>query len=151
MSDFIDQVAQVISDAHDALPDCPDCPWNDPDATPDDAFDGENWDWNHHADAVLNMPEMQAIKRLLRVQAEAASLATRDTWNDSPADVLDCQGIPKSVIAWVLDSEIRQQACPTCDGDGWVAVPAHHCDGGWCNEQCGQPIQAACPACRTTR
>jgi len=54
---------------------------------------------------ILEIPQMQSIKRLLKVQAEIASELTQGTWNHSAAEVLDSQGIQRSVIDWVLAGE----------------------------------------------
>ena len=59
-------------------------------------------DYSHIGPLILNMAQMKMIKRLLRVQAEIASERTQGTWNHSPAEVLDSQGLQRSVIDWVL-------------------------------------------------
>jgi hypothetical protein len=54
------------------------------------------------ADAVLAMPEMQAIRKALRVDADLHSIVADMT----PAEWLrKIVRLPQSVIAWVLDGE----------------------------------------------
>jgi hypothetical protein len=54
------------------------------------------------ADAVLDMPEMQAIRKALRVDADLHSIVADMT----PAEWLrKIVRLPQSVIAWVLDGE----------------------------------------------
>jgi hypothetical protein len=52
----------------------------------------------HDADAILAMPEMQAIKAHLRKDAQQVA---EDDWKRQPGDVLADWGLPESVIEWV--------------------------------------------------
>jgi len=56
------------------------------------------------------------------------------------------------IAADQIDAQLAAKVpelCQTCEGDGWVAEPAHHCHGGSCTNQCGEPIQADCDDCPT--
>lgn len=52
------------------------------------------------ADAVLT--DLEPVRELLLAQAISASAATRGNWNDSPAEVLEAQGLSPDIIDWVL-------------------------------------------------
>ncbi len=101
---FIDQVAQAIKDAHDSLETCPNCAWN----MNGEPFDPTDWDWNHHADAVLATPGMQALKQALR----AIAMYQRGT--QTGGEYLRTRwGLPEYLIDWVdpdADPRARRNA-----------------------------------------
>lgn len=43
-----------------------------------------------------------------------------------------------------------KRTCPECQGDGWIIVPAHGCDGNerLCASICPVPEQEQCEFCR---
>ena len=55
------------------------------------------------SDAVLDTPEMQAIRKALWNLAAMHALEASDT--DTTADVVARLNLPESVIAWVLDGD----------------------------------------------
>jgi len=79
-------VAEALQAAHDNLGSCPDECWDG---------DADSWDWNHHADAILATPEMQAIRCALADYLSAYE-------DVSPIDTAELFGLPVSVVEWVF-------------------------------------------------
>jgi hypothetical protein len=94
-------------------------------ATVDRADPGHS-EYGVDTDAIVDavLAELGPIRELLFDQAVAASAATAGTWNDSPTDVLEAQGLPDDVIQWVLLVPATRAAAATAaaaapaSGDG---------------------------------
>lgn len=53
-------------------------------------------------DAILDMPEMEAIRNVIW------QLCEQGDWNMSSSEMLSLLGLPESVIDWVLGEEARR-------------------------------------------